>query len=237
MAARNTVVDYTPIHTSSFLSLMTTAGTSRKGDIGTPLLLPSLRKVHCFRTGCVGFDNTRRDVVTCRRARIRNREMDSQNGPERHSTTKFSSRGTLTTSTPVNQIQRVKPEILDGHIKQLLVQYVSSTHFVLLEVALTSCYESMVAGQSAVQSPKAEPVFRAKQLLRVGLHPWPVLACMVGDMVRYKREIESRYTLKRDRYRYLVPGTYGVASSSSTHPYLPYISTGTSTVLYAGTTL
>lgn len=32
--------------TSSFLSLMTTAGTSRKGDIGTPLLCPSERKVH-----------------------------------------------------------------------------------------------------------------------------------------------------------------------------------------------
>lgn len=36
--------------TSSFLSFITTAGTSRKGDIGTPLLFPSLRKVHCHNT-------------------------------------------------------------------------------------------------------------------------------------------------------------------------------------------
>lgn len=33
--------------TSSFLSLITTAGTSRKGEIGTPLLLPSFKNVHC----------------------------------------------------------------------------------------------------------------------------------------------------------------------------------------------
>lgn len=36
--------------TSSFLSLMTTAGMSRKGDIGTPLRLPSWRNVHCVKS-------------------------------------------------------------------------------------------------------------------------------------------------------------------------------------------
>lgn len=44
------------ILTSSFLSLITTAGTSKKGETGTPLLLPSFRNVHCLDRTRVAVD-------------------------------------------------------------------------------------------------------------------------------------------------------------------------------------
>lgn len=46
-----------------------------------------------------------------------------------------------------------------------------SAHLVLLAVALASRDESMVAGQAAVETPEAEPVLRAEQLLNIGLSP------------------------------------------------------------------
>lgn len=50
--------------TSSFLSLITTAGTSRYGEMGTPLLFPSLRNVHWQHTKRVMASTETNDKIS-----------------------------------------------------------------------------------------------------------------------------------------------------------------------------
>lgn len=79
---------------------------------------------------------------------------------------------------------------------------------VFLTISLTSSHKSMVARQAAVQTPEAEPVLRAKQLLDVGLCPRPIYS------VHDTHKAGCRYAAPMSNGRRLIESS---ASSTRTH--------------------
>lgn len=79
-----------------------------------------------------------------------------------------------------------------------------TANLVLLTISLTSRHKSVIARQAAVQTPEAEPILRAKQLLDVGLRPRPVCSVHITHRTAYgyAKICEVRNTTRYPTERY-----------------------------------